>query len=206
MKLLHLDSSITGDRSVTRELSASIVQRLLAGDPAIEVTYRDLASEGLPHVTPITIPSAHMLSHASGPLDADAQDQRAQSDRVLREFLDADVIVVGVPMYNFTIPSQLKAWIDRIVVPGTTFTPTQDGPVGLVSDKRVIATLARGGFYSEGSAMASADHAESYIRLVLGFIGITDIEFVVAEGLSQGEANHAEAVRSARDAVSRLAA
>ena len=125
---------------------------------------------------------------------------------MLQEFLDADTVVLGVPMYNFTIPSQLKAWIDRIVVPGTTFRYGANGPEGLMRNKRVIVAIARGGFYGAETAEASAEHAESYLRLVLGFIGVTAPEFILAEGLSRGEHNKANAVSSARAAVEQLAA
>ena len=205
MILLHIDTSILGGNSVSRELTALIVNRLTATEPDARVIYRDLVSEEIPHATAATMPSAHPLAGSAGH-DASGQTARSASDAMLQEFLDADTVVLGVPMYNFTIPSQLKAWIDRIVVPGTTFRYDANGPEGLVGNKRVIVAIARGGFYGPETAEASAEHAESYLRLVLGFIGVTAPEFILAEGLSRGEHNKANAVSSARAAVEQLAA
>ncbi|WP_336490364.1 FMN-dependent NADH-azoreductase [Methylobacterium nigriterrae] len=205
MKLLHIDTSILGAGSVSRELSALIVQRITKGTEA-EVTYRDLASEDLPHLTPATLPSAHPLSAVAGPLDAAAQAARDVSDRMLEEFIAADTVVVGAPMYNFTIPSQLKAWLDRLAVPGKTFRYGANGPEGLASGKRVIVALARGGFYGPETAAVSAEHAESYLRTIFAFMGIPDPEFVLAEGLAAGEHNKVQALTSARAAVQQLAA
>lgn len=203
MKLLHIDTNILGAGSVSRELSRLIVGRLTAGRQA-EVTYRDLVVENLPHLTVATLPSAHPASAMAGPLDAQGQAVRDASDRMLDEFIAADAVVVGVPMYNFTVPSQLKAWIDRLAVPGRTFRYGPNGPEGLLAGKRVIVALARGGFYGPATEAASAEHAESYLRAVLGFMGIAP-EFVLAEGLAAGD-HKTQALASARDAVARIAA
>jgi FMN-dependent NADH-azoreductase len=202
MKLLHLDSSILGAASVSRDLSARIVSRL-AG-PGVQVTYRDLAAENLAHVTPATIPAAHPLSPMAGRLDPAAQRIRDESERILEEFLAADVVVIGTPMYNFTIPSQLKTWIDRIIVPGTTVRYTASGPEGLVGGKRVIVALSRGGNY--GSDAAAGEFAEHYLRFVLGFIGITAPEFVIADGMTRGDAAKADGLATAAQSLERLAA
>jgi FMN-dependent NADH-azoreductase len=202
MKLLHLDASILDGGSVTRQLSALVVGRF----PGAEVTYRDLVADPLPHLTTATLPSAHRAAAMAGPLDAAAQAARDASDRTLQEFLDADVVVIGAPMYNFTIPSQLKAWLDRVLVAGKTFQYGANGPEGLAGAKRVIVALARGGFYGPDTAAVSAEHAESYLRAVFGFIGITDVEFVLAEGIAVGEQSRAKAIDSAREAVGQLAA
>ncbi|WP_343055169.1 FMN-dependent NADH-azoreductase [Sphingomonas aerophila] len=202
--MLHIDSSITGAQSVSRQLSADVVGRL-GGTAKHEVTYRDVAADPLPHFTAVTAPSAHPLSQAVPVLDAAQQAQRATSDAILAEFLDADVIVIGVPMYNFTVPSELKAWIDRVIVPGTTFRKGEAGPEGLAGNKRVILAVARGGVYAAGSPFAPAEHAESLLRSLLGFIGVTEIETVVAEGLNFPEARNS-AIASARDAARQLAA
>jgi FMN-dependent NADH-azoreductase len=204
MKLLHIDSSITGPQSVSRQLSALVVEQLGAGGEH-HVTYRDLAADDLPHFTAITAPSAHPLSQAVSVLDDAQKMQRATSDAILAEFLDADIVVIGVPMYNFTVPSELKAWVDRVIVPGTTFRKGEAGPEGLAGNKRIILAVARGGVYAAGSPFAAAEHAESLLRSLLGFIGVTDIETVVAEGLNFPEARD-EAIASAREAVGRLAA
>ncbi|HZY99661.1 MAG TPA: FMN-dependent NADH-azoreductase [Candidatus Baltobacteraceae bacterium] len=166
MKILHIDSSITGDQSVSRQLTARIVDGL--GQTAQATTsYRDLAKNPLPHLafTPET-GAAHAAS--------------------LDEFLDADVVVIGAPMYNFAIPSQLKAWIDSIAISGKTFRYTENGPEGLVGGKRVIVASSRGGAYSDGP-MAALDHQESYLRQVFGLFGINDVEFVRAEGVAHAD-------------------
>ena len=167
MKVLHIDSSILGDNSASRVLSREIVSRLSAQHPAAEIEYLDLAATALPHL------SGRSLAQ----LD---QDESAQSAQALSDFLAADVIVIGAPMYNFTIPSQLKAWIDRVVVKGKTFRYTQTGPEGLATGKRVLVGLARGSVYPHGSP---AEFAESYLKHVFGFIGVSDVEFIRAEGL-----------------------
>jgi len=167
MKVLHIDSSILGDNSASRVLSREIVSRLSAQHPAAEIEYLDLAATALPHL------SGRSLAQ----LD---QDESAQSAQALSDFLAADVIVIGAPMYNFTIPSQLKAWIDRVVVAGKTFRYTQSGPEGLAKGKRVLVGLARGNVYGPGSP---AEFAESYLKHVFGFIGVSDVEFIRAEGL-----------------------
>ncbi len=204
MKILHIDTSILGGGSVSREMTALIVKRLTAGADA-DVTYRDLVAQNLPHLTMASLPSAHPAAAAAGPLDAAAQAIRDDSDRMLEEFLAADTVVLGVPMYNFTVPTQLKAWFDRLVIPGKTFRYGANGPEGLASGKRVIVAIARGGFYGPDTATVSAEHAESLIRVTMGFMGISDPEFILAEGLAAGDANKAKALASARDAVGQLA-
>jgi FMN-dependent NADH-azoreductase len=168
MKLLHLDSSIQGGASASRAISAAVVERLRAGDPSLDVVYRDLAADPIAHLT----------------LDALAAPQ---ATAILEEFQSADIVVIGAGLYNFTIPSQLKAWIDRILIAGQTFRWTENGPVGLVTGKRAIVALARGAAYAEGSPVASWEHAETLLRLTLEFVGITDAEFIIAEGLAFGE-------------------
>jgi FMN-dependent NADH-azoreductase len=180
--ILHIDSSITGENSVSRVISRSIFDQLRGGDPIGEVIYRDLTAEPLPHLT----------------LDAMADTA------VLDEFLAADTVVIGAPMYNFSLPTQLKAWIDRILVAGKTFRYTDDGPVGLVPGKRVIVALARGGHYSDTS-MAALEHLESYLKAVFGFIGIAP-EFVAADGVNLGPEHRESAVRHALGQTERLAA
>lgn len=168
MKLLHIDSSILGENSASRQLSREIVSRWRASMPGLEVKYRDLAADALPHL------SGGSLSQAD---EAEAR----RNAGALGDFLAADVIVIGAPMYNFAIASQLKAWIDRILVAGKTFRYTQSGPEGLAAGKRVIIAISRGGIYAPG---APAEFAESYLRHVFGFIGINDVTFVRAEGLA----------------------
>ncbi|WP_010164803.1 FMN-dependent NADH-azoreductase [Sphingomonas sp. PAMC 26617] len=204
MKLLHIDSSITGSHSVSRELSALVVERV-GGAAHHEVTYRDIVAEDLPHFTAVTAPSAHPLSKAVPVLDEAQQAKRDNSDTILKEFIEADIVVIGVPMYNFSLPSELKAWIDRIVIPGTTFRVGPNGPEGLAGDKRLIFAIARGAYYGEESVFKSAEHAESLLRTAMGFIGVKNIETVIAEGLNVADTRE-KAIASARAAVEQIAA
>lgn len=182
MKLLHIDSSILGDNSVSRTLSAAVVKRLRETTPDLDVHYRDVAAAPIPHL------SGAYLAGQSAEVQHDQamQENLALGGAVLAEFLAADIVVIGSPMYNFTVPSQLKAWIDRVLVAGKTFRYTETGPVGLAGGKRVIVAASRGGFYGPDSPYAGAEHQESYLRAVFGFMGITDIEFVRAEGIALG--------------------
>lgn len=175
--LLHIDSSILGDHSVSRTVTAAIVARLRAADPSLNVIHRDLVSAPLPHATPASMPADHPLSGGKG----DAVSQQA-----LDEFLAADIVVIGAPMYNFTVPTQLRAWIDRIVVPGKTFSYGANGAEGLAGGKRVIVALSRGGIYTDPAFVAAAEHAETYLRFILGFIGIKQPEFIIADGIQAG--------------------
>jgi len=181
--ILHLDSSINGENSASRAISAKIVDQLKVAQWGEEVVYRDLAANPLPHLT----------------LDAFADTS------VLDEFLEADTIVIGAPMYNFTIPSQLKAWFDRIAIAGTTFRYTENGPEGLVGDKRVIIALARGGFYTEGSPSANFEFVERYLKAAFNFLGI-EPEFVVAEGLAVSPEQRESSISQALGETIRLAA
>ena len=188
MKLLHIDSSITGANSVSRMLSAAIVERLRSQIGNLDVTYRDLAAEPLGDLTLAD------LSNAAGAA-------------VLDEFLGSDIIVIGAGLYNFTVPSQLKAWIDRILVANKTFRYGADGrPEGLAGGRRVIVGMARGGIYGEGSPINSYEHGEKLLRTALGFIGIRDIQFVVAEGVSRGEEPRRNAIEGALEQIKGLAA
>jgi FMN-dependent NADH-azoreductase len=181
--ILHLDSSINGANSASRELSAKIVDQLNTGQWGERVVYRDLAAEPLPHLT----------------LDAFADTS------VLDEFFAADTIVVGAPMYNFSLPTQLKAWIDRLMVAGKTFRYTENGPEGLAGGRRVIFALAKGGVYSDGGPAASLEHLETYLRGLFNFIGI-EPEFVVAEGLNLSAEHRTNAIAQALGDTVRLAA
>lgn len=185
MKLLHLDSSVLGQSSVSRQLSAMVVEEWRRRHSGIKVTYRDLAANPIPHWVPI----------------ADAsRESDALGEAVFDEFMAADVIVIGAPMYNFGIPSQLKAWIDRIAIPGKAFRYGANGPEGLAGGKKVIIASSRGGVYSEGPAVA-ADFQEPYLRTVLGFFGIRDVEIVRAEGVAMGAEYVAKSMQAARDSI-----
>ena len=179
MKLLHIDSSALGANSVSRELTAAIVNAWKQREPGLEVTYRDLAADPLPH----WLPAADAASTPAGD--------------PLAELFAADVIVIGAPMYNFGIPSQLKAWIDRIVVAGKTFQYGANGPEGLAGGRKVIIAESRRGFYGANTAAAAIDFQEPYLRHIFNFIGITDVEFVRAEGIAMGPDQRAKALNDA---------
>lgn len=190
MKLLHLDASALGQHSVSRELSAAIVNQLAEESPSLQITYRDLSTHALPHWTPV--------------MDAESEAAKL-GQAVMDEFLEADIVVIGAPMYNFGIPSQLKAWIDRVVVAGKTFHYTAAGPEGLAGGKRVIIASSRGGVYSTGPA-AGLDFQENYLRAVLRFIGIDDVQFIRAEGVNMSAEHKVKAIASAHHSIGSLAA
>lgn len=191
MKLLHIDSSALGGYSVSRQLTADIVAELKRATPSLTIRYHDLAAQPLPHWTPV----------------ADASDPAAVlGTEMLEEFLAADMVVIGAPMYNFAISSQLKAWLDRILVAGKTFRYTANGPEGLAGGKRVIIASSRGGFYGKDTPAAAMDFQEPYLRAAFAFIGINDIEFVRAEGIAIGDEQKAAALKSARSAIGTLVA
>jgi FMN-dependent NADH-azoreductase len=202
MKLLHIDSSVLGPHSVSRQVSAAIVDRLQRATPDLNVTYRDLA------ITPLAHLSGSHLAAAQGtvPEPVALQQDLAAGQTVLEEFLAADIVVIGAPMYNFTIPSQLKAWIDRILVAGKTFKYSAQGAEGLAGDKRLIIAIARGGFYGAGTPSAAAEHHETYLRSVFSLIGIANPEIIVAEGVQVGPEHREKALQSALTAATNLRA
>jgi FMN-dependent NADH-azoreductase len=193
VKLLHIDSSILGEHSASREISAAYVAAWREQHPQTEMRYRDLASEPLAHLTGAIFAARNT---PDVPRDANLQREVEQDRAILAEFLAADVVVIGAPMYNFSIPSQLKSWIDRIVVPGKTFRYGADGPEGLARGKKAVLVISRGGIYSSGPA-AAMDFEETYLRNVLGFIGISDVQVIRAEGLAMGAEKRAEALDAA---------
>jgi FMN-dependent NADH-azoreductase len=182
MKLLHIDSSILGENSVSRGLTAAIVAKETALHPGIEVSYLDLAATPTMHLSPAHIGA--MFGHP--PTDEATLADIATGAGFIDALFAADVIVIGAPMYNFSVPSQLKAWIDRVVVTGKTFKYNEAGvPVGLLpAGKKAIIASSRGGAYSDGSPAAFLDHQETLLKGVLGFIGVTDITIVRAEGVA----------------------
>ena len=191
MKLLHIDSSILGDNSASRQLSGEVVKAWQAAHPGLDVSYRDVAAEAIEHFSAATLVAAG----TSAELRDAAQKHEAQlSADTLAQFMAADAVVIGAPMYNFTIPTQLKAWIDRIAVAGQTFRYTENGPEGLCGNKKVIVISTSGGLHS-GQATGVAH--EDYLKVVLGFLGITDVEFVRAHGLAYGDEMRSKAMNDA---------
>ncbi|WP_211451456.1 FMN-dependent NADH-azoreductase [Collimonas antrihumi] len=203
MKLLHIDSSILGDASASRQLTREVVATLQAADPDLELTYRDLSKDVTAHLSGAT------FAAKGTPVEKRNLSQKLEvelNEAILNEFLAADVIVLGAPMYNFTVPTQLKAWIDQICVAGVTFRYSDKGPEGLVKGKRVVIVSTAGGKHV-GSPTGIAH--EDYLKLVFGFIGITDIEIVRADGLNYGpeakEAGFAAARTRINDLTSAVA-
>jgi FMN-dependent NADH-azoreductase len=184
MNLLHLDASVLGDHSASRALTAAIVARWQDALPQLRTTYRDLAADPLPHL--------------DGAALAKADPARAAEDEaVLQQFLASDVIVLGAPMYNFSVPSTLKAWIDRIAIAGRTFRYTEKGPQGLAGGKTVIVASTRGGMHTH----APSDFVEPYLRQVFGFLGVEDVRFVTAEGLALSPEHRAAAMLAAHATI-----
>ena len=195
-QLLHIDSSILGGNSVSRQFTAQIVASWRAAHPATEVSYLDLAVETPSHFSADAMgfrlpPSSEQLSEVQ-------KRENAISEALVSQFLAADVLVIGAPLYNFTIPTQLKAWIDRIAQVGRTFKYTDKGAVGLAGGKTVIVASTRGGMYSTSDAGNAMEHQESYLKTIFGFFGVTDVRFVRAEGLAMGEAAKAAALALAK--------
>ena len=196
-KLLHIDASILGSNSVSRQLTAQIVDSWKAANPDTQVSYLDLAVDTPSHLSAESLgfrmPAGSDLSQLS-----DVQKrENAVSEALVAQLLAADVVVVGAPMYNFSIPSQLKAWIDRVAQVNRTFKYTDKGPVGLATGKTVIVASTRGGAYSTSDAGNAMEHQESFLKTVFGFLGITDVRIVRAEGLSMGEAAKTAALAAA---------
>ena len=185
MKLLHIDSSPLGGNSVSRELTQRIVAQWRAAHPHTKVEHLDLDKDAPGHLNADSL-GFRMGVNAEGLSDVQRKENEI-SEKLVSQFLAAEVVVVGAPMYNFSVPSQLKAWIDRVAQAGRTFKYTDKGPQGLVGGKTVIIASTRGGMYSTNPALAALDHQESYLKTVFGFFGVTDVRFVRAEGVSMGE-------------------
>lgn len=193
--ILHIDSSPRGNRSVSRTLAAEFVDTWKASHSTGKVTYRDLGHQPVPHVDEAWIAGAFAPPETHTP----EQSQAIQvSDMLVNEFLAAERYVLGVPMYNLNIPSTLKAYIDQIVRVGLTFSVGPNGYEGLVHGKKMLVITARGGAYPQNSP---ADMQEPYLRLIFGFIGITDITFIHADSLNLGDEARAKAVADAQGAI-----
>lgn len=198
MKLVHIDSSILGDASASRQLSREVVNAWRAAQPNLQVSYRDLAGDALAQFSGFTLGANGTPAELR---DAAQAHEAALSESVLNEFLAADAIVIGAPMYNFAIPSQLKAWIDRVTVAGKTFKYGANGPEGLAGGKRVIIVSTAGGNHV-GQPSAAAH--EDYLKFVLGFVGISNVQVVHAHGLSMGPEAREAAFTQARQQIDAL--
>lgn len=198
--ILVLNSSVSGEASVSRLLVADAVTELTQRDPSAKVVFRDLAADPIPHLLPTTV--AGVRAAATTPAE---QEARALSDKLIAELRAADVIVIGAPMYNFSIPTTLRAWFDHVLRAGETFRYSEAGPEGLLGGKRVIVVESRGGLYSEGPAQA-LDFQEPYLRQLLGFVGLTDVAFIRAEKIGYGPDAREQAVADSRAELAKLPA
>ena len=198
MQLLHIDSAITGSNSVSRQLTAQVVAAWTAAHPGTQVEYLDLVANAPAHFTMEAM--APRTGQTEGLSEVQVREN-AVSEPLVSQFLAADVVVIGAPFYNFSIPTQLKAWIDRIAQPGRTFQYTANGPEGLAKDKSFIIASTRGGVYSTSEGGRAMEHQESYLQTVLGFFGVTDVRFVRAEGVAMGDQAKAAALASAAQSI-----
>lgn len=196
--ILHIDSSILGNNSASRSLTSEIVTKELKLNPGATLQRRDLVADELQHLSP-----AHLaVFQGNTPTSESLGKDIALGGTYIDELFSADIIIIGVPMYNFSIPSQLKAWLDRVLVAGRTFHYTANGSEGLLpAGKKVYIASTRGGVYSGTSPVANLDHQETLLSAALNFIGLTDITVIRAEGLALGDDARATALASAKNAV-----
>jgi len=191
MKILQVDSSILGDHSVTRQMTAAIVERLCENNPTATCTHLDLGADPVGHFTAADLPA--MKGTPSAPISGPAQ-----------KFIEANVVVVGAPMYNFTVSTQLKSWMDTLSIEGLTVRFGEKGPEGLCGDKRLIVAAASGGIFSGASARSAEDHLLPLIKSFFGFLGIQRIEAIRAEGLGAPNADRATIIGSALERIAEI--
>jgi FMN-dependent NADH-azoreductase len=191
--ILLVESSPRGSDSYSHQAARSIVNELQARNPGAKVLIRDLGQNPPPHVGLPFITGMYAASEQQTP---DQVKSLAFSDTLIDEILAADTIVIAVPMHNFGVPSRLKAWIDHVVRIGRTFSYGANGPQGLVKEKRVIVVLASGGVYSN-EQMKAFDFVEPYLRTILGFIGLTDVDVVRVEGVANSAIGPEKALAAA---------
>lgn len=196
--VLIIESSARQQDSVSRQLTRDFIQQWQAAHPGDQINVRDVAANPLPHL------DADLLGGWMKPAEQRSMpEQQAfeRSNQLTDELLAADVLVMAAPMYNFTIPSTLKAWLDHVLRAGITFKYTPTGPQGLLQGKRAIVLTARGGIH----AGAGSDHQEPYLRQAMAFIGIHDVEFIHAEGLNMSGDFHEKGVNQAKSRLAALA-
>lgn len=198
MQILRIDSSTTGDHSISRKLTDELVAHFIAKHPGAKVVTRDLVAAPLAHIDAVTTAAIRTPPEShQGAVAAALPAERA----VLEEFLASDVVIVGAPMYNFSIPSQLKAWLDRLGVPGVTFSYSAEGPKGLAGGRKVVVASARGGEYSTDQL---AENQESLLATFFGFIGVDDLHFVRVEKAGYGPEAVAAGMAAAKEAIAQL--
>ncbi len=197
--ILHIDSSLFSENGASSTLARQFVDTLRKRDPATRVHHRDLGRDPVPHL------DATRLTAISTAADQRTPEQQAvadQADTLIEELQAADLLVLGVPMYNFSVPTQLKAWLDHVARAGTTFRYTENGPEGLLKGRRAVIFTSRGGVH-QGS---ETDTMTSFLRTILGFIGIEDVKIVYAEGLNMGDAQRDTSLAGATAELEQLAA
>jgi len=197
--ILVLNSSVLGDGPVSRLLVEEAVQQLSKTNPGATVIRRDLGVTPIPHLTTANVAGIKMEPSTDAEFAA-----RALSDELIAELRAADTVVIGAPMYNFSIPTGLRAWFNYVLRAGETFRHTEAGPQGLLTGKRVIVVEPRGGLYSEDPAQA-IDFQEPYLRTLLGFIGLGDVTLIHAEKIGFGPEAHEAALASAEQALAAAA-
>jgi FMN-dependent NADH-azoreductase len=199
-RILHINSSVRNNGSISRKVTEEFLNKWKAKDPNVVIAERDLAAQPLPHLTEETLGA--FFTPAENRTAAQRQIA-ALSESLVQELFDADVIVIGAPMYNFSITSGLKAWVDHVARAGVTFKYGENGPVGLLTGKKVFIFTTSGGVYSQGPA-AAMDFAGTYLRAVLGFIGLTDVQVVQSEGLATGDVGVEKALAQTSDTINEL--
>ena len=204
MNILHIDASPQGSASISRQLTAAVVERLKRDNADATVKHRDLTAAPISHLSGELLQVLRPAPGSTPPSNPTLRAEAEQTETLVSELLGADVVVIGAPMFNFSIPSQLKAWIDRVAQAGRTFSYTAEGPVGLAVGKKAIIVSTRGGFYAGTAYEAVMDHQESYLRTVLNFLGITDVTFVRAEGVAVSAEKKQEALTSAGRQIAEL--
>jgi FMN-dependent NADH-azoreductase len=199
-KILVINSSLSGDASVSRLLVAETVQRLLAIEPNAEITHRDLGDGAIPHLTSATVAGIRAVAQTQAELTS-----QALSDELIAELTAADVVVIGAPMYNFSIPTSLRAWFDHVLRPRVTFAYKDGAVQGLLTGTRAVVIEARGGRFTDGPTKAM-DFQEPYLKTLLGFIGITDVTFIHAERLGSGPEARDLAITAAKARITEIIA
>jgi FMN-dependent NADH-azoreductase len=201
--LLFVTSSLMGDKSQSRQVATDYVAAVRAANPGLKLVERHLTPDNIPHL------GMDALGGLGAAPDARTPAQTAAvklADTIIEEVEAADTVVLAVPMYNFSVPSTLKAWLDHLARAGRTFTYTANGPEGQLKGKRVVVVVSRGGFYTGDSPAKGMDFQEPYLRMFFGFLGITDVTFVQVEGQAIGPDVAAKGLAAAKSAVTRLAA
>jgi FMN-dependent NADH-azoreductase len=204
MNILHIDASPLGSASLSRQLTASVVEKLKQDHPGAQVVHRDLIASPISHLSDELIQVMRPAPGSTPPSGPTIRAESDQTETLIAELLGANVVVIGTPMINFSIPSQLKSWIDRVTQAGRTFSYSSAGPKGLATGKKVIVVSTRGGMYAGTAYEAAMDHQESYLRTILTFLGMTDVTWVRAEGVAMGEDKKVAALAAANRQIADL--